>query len=77
MSTLRRTATVLTTSVITLLLVAGAASADVPEGWSGQPDPHVSPLHFLTIILFIPVACALAIVLLCLVMIKKPKDPQL
>ena len=39
--------------------VAGPAAADVPEGWSNPS--HVNPLHFLALILFIPVGIALVI----------------
>ena len=39
--------------------VAGPAAADVPEGWSNPS--HVNPLHFIALILFIPVGIALVI----------------
>jgi hypothetical protein len=39
--------------------VAGPASADVPSGWSNPS--HVNPMHFLTLVLFIPVVAALII----------------
>jgi hypothetical protein len=39
--------------------VAGPAAADVPEGWSNPC--HVNPLHFIALILFIPVGIALVI----------------
>jgi hypothetical protein len=44
--------------------VVGPAAADTPEGWSNPS--HVNPLHFLTIIVFIPVVAALVISLLVL-----------
>jgi hypothetical protein len=39
--------------------VAGPAAAAVPDGWSNPS--HVNALHFLALILFIPVAAGLVI----------------
>lgn len=44
--------------------VAGPAAADVPSGWSNPSN--VNPLHFLALILFIPVGLALVISFLVL-----------
>lgn len=44
--------------------VAGPAAADVPTGWSNPSN--VNPLHFITLIVFIPVAAALVISFLVL-----------
>lgn len=44
-----------------LLTVAAPASANVPEGWS-DPD-SVDPLHFLALVLGIPLALAIVIIL--------------
>ena len=68
MSTLiRRTAAVAagtTAAVVTSAVLAGPAGAAVPDGWA--PETHMNALHFLTIILFIPVVVALVIALLVL-----------
>lgn len=59
--TVRRAARVagLLTTVSAVLLVAGPASADVPQGWS---DPaRMSWLHLLMLILVIPVVMAIVI----------------
>jgi hypothetical protein len=53
----------LTLALAVPLAYAGAASADVPEGWSKQPDPPVSFLHALLVLGGIPL---LVIVLLAL-----------
>lgn len=58
---------VMAVAVAIPLLQAGAASADVPEGWS-DPDP-VNVLHFLLVVVGIP---ALLIVLIALTIYLPP-----
>jgi hypothetical protein len=55
----RRVATLSAASLTAFALMTAPAMADVPNGWS---DPaHVAPLHFLAIVLFIPLGLAFVI----------------
>jgi hypothetical protein len=55
----RRVATLSAASLTAFALMSAPALADVPNGWS-QP-PHVSPIHFLAIIVLIPAGIAFVI----------------
>jgi len=60
----RRALTLGAAAVAVTAAVAGPAAADVPDGWSNPS--HVNPLHFLTLIVFIPVVAALVIAFIVL-----------
>ena len=55
----RRVATLSVASLTAFALMSTPAMADVPNGWSNPA--HVAPLHFLAIVLFIPLGLALII----------------
>ncbi|BBH16552.1 hypothetical protein Back2_08390 [Nocardioides baekrokdamisoli] len=55
----RRVATLSVASLTAFALMSAPALADVPSGWSHPP--HVSPLHFLAVIVLIPLGLALVI----------------
>jgi hypothetical protein len=65
-STTRRAAAVTAATVAAVassVVIAGPASADVPQGWETS---HMDGLHLLVFILFIPLAVAIVIALLVL-----------
>jgi hypothetical protein len=64
---LLRTLAVLTVAVALPLTYAGAASADVPEGWAPHYDPHF--MHTLVVLIGIPI---LIIVLITLAVYLPP-----
>lgn len=55
----RRVATLSAASLTAFALMSAPAMADVPNGWSNPA--HVGPMHFLAIVLFIPLGLALII----------------
>ena len=68
MTSFARRAAAVSTGVAALaassLVLAGPAGAAVPVGWAN--DPHVSPLQWLVVLLFIPVGAVIVISLLVL-----------
>lgn len=64
-TTFARRAAVLGATLATITAATvGSASADEISGWSN--DPHVNPLHFLALILFIPLGLFIVISLVVL-----------
>lgn len=43
------------------VIIPAAANADTPVGWSPTPDPHVTPIEWLLVLLICPVGIALII----------------